>query len=150
MLQIWEIVGLANTYAGNTFIHKHKCPQPPTWDIRQANVVHRRNGSVPPFIRAGSSLSTSQWEILLQSNAVSHWLGTNLKSVLVYCIFTSLTRLNYTSSLVFGTKVVRIHTNAFVFQITLYGNICRIRCRIEPSIPLIINSLVHDTLPNNS
>ena len=27
-------------------------------------------------------LASSQWETLLQSNAVSHWLGTNLKSAL--------------------------------------------------------------------
>ena len=32
--------------------------------------------------RADSRLAPSQWETSLQSNAVSHWLGTNLESVL--------------------------------------------------------------------
>ena len=31
---------------------------------------------------ADSSLAPSQWEMSLQSNAVSHWLGTNLESAL--------------------------------------------------------------------
>ena len=31
---------------------------------------------------ADSRLATSQWEMSLQSNAVSHWLGANLESVL--------------------------------------------------------------------
>ena len=34
--------------------------------------------------RAASKLTPSQWETSLQSNAVSHWLGTNLESALVY------------------------------------------------------------------
>ena len=33
-------------------------------------------------IRANSSLAPSQWEMLLQSNTVSHWLGANLESAL--------------------------------------------------------------------
>ena len=32
--------------------------------------------------RSDSRLAPSQWETLLQSNAVSHWLGTNLESSL--------------------------------------------------------------------
>ena len=32
--------------------------------------------------RTDSRLAPSQWEMLLQSNAVSHWLGTNLESAL--------------------------------------------------------------------
>ena len=32
--------------------------------------------------RANSRLAPSQWEMSLQSNAISHWLGTNLESVL--------------------------------------------------------------------
>ena len=32
--------------------------------------------------RADSRLASSQWEMLLQSNAISHWLGTNLESAL--------------------------------------------------------------------
>ena len=33
-------------------------------------------------VRADSRLAPSQWEMLLQSNTISHWLGTNLESVL--------------------------------------------------------------------
>ena len=33
--------------------------------------------------RADSRLAPSQWETALQSNAISHWLGTNLESVLI-------------------------------------------------------------------
>ena len=33
--------------------------------------------------RADSRLVPSQWETLLQSNAVSHWLGANLESALL-------------------------------------------------------------------
>ena len=32
--------------------------------------------------RADSRLAPNQWETALQSNAVSHWLGTNLESAL--------------------------------------------------------------------
>ena len=34
------------------------------------------------YIRADSWLASSQWETSLQSNAVSHWMGANLKSAL--------------------------------------------------------------------
>ena len=33
--------------------------------------------------RADFRFAPSQWETLLQSNAVSHWLGTNLESALI-------------------------------------------------------------------
>ena len=33
--------------------------------------------------RADSKLAPSQWEMALQSNAISHWLGPNLESALV-------------------------------------------------------------------
>ena len=32
--------------------------------------------------KADSRLAPSQWETSLQSNAISHWLGTNLESTL--------------------------------------------------------------------
>ena len=35
------------------------------------------------YCRADPRFVPSQWETLLQSNAVSHWLGTNLESALV-------------------------------------------------------------------
>ena len=34
------------------------------------------------YIRADSRFAPSQWETSLQSNAISHWLGTNLESAL--------------------------------------------------------------------
>ena len=37
-----------------------------------------------PFRRADSRIDTSQWETSLQSNAVSHWLGANLESALLW------------------------------------------------------------------
>ena len=35
------------------------------------------------MIRADSRLVSSQWETSLQSNAISHWLGTTLESALM-------------------------------------------------------------------
>ena len=46
--------------------------------------------SVHCSIRADSRLAPSQWETLLQSNAISHWLGSNLKSALYYVYRTGL------------------------------------------------------------
>ena len=40
-------------------------------------------------IRADSRLAPSQWEMLLQSNAVSHWLGANLESALTISVVHS-------------------------------------------------------------
>ena len=37
------------------------------------------------YCRADSRLAPSQWEMSLQRNAVSHWLGANLKSA-TYCM----------------------------------------------------------------
>ena len=34
--------------------------------------------------RADSRLAPSQWEMLLQSKAISHWLGTNIEPALQY------------------------------------------------------------------
>ena len=39
----------------------------------------------PELIRADSRFAPSQCETLLQSNAVSHWLGANLESALTDC-----------------------------------------------------------------
>ena len=44
--------------------------------------LHGRFRSPPWQGRADSRLVPSQWETSLQSNAVSHWLGTNLESAL--------------------------------------------------------------------
>ena len=40
------------------------------------------NTTWPFRLRADSRFAPSQWETLLQSNGVSHWLGTNLESAL--------------------------------------------------------------------
>ena len=40
------------------------------------------DGIYVQMLRADSRLAPSQWETSLQSNAVSHWLGTNLKSAM--------------------------------------------------------------------
>ena len=37
--------------------------------------------------KAYSRLVPSQWEMSLQSNAVSHWLGANLESALTVCLY---------------------------------------------------------------
>ena len=42
--------------------------------------------------RADYRLAPSQWETLLQSNPVSHWLGTNLESALPYFTGVALER----------------------------------------------------------
>ena len=39
--------------------------------------------------RADSRLAPSQWETLLQSNAVSHWLGLNLESAIKFVVTAS-------------------------------------------------------------
>ena len=36
------------------------------------------------YIRADSMLAPSQWETPLESNDISHWLGANLESALLY------------------------------------------------------------------
>ena len=41
-------------------------------------------------VRAESRLAPSQWEMSLQSNAISHWLGANLESALYYHCHGSL------------------------------------------------------------
>ena len=38
------------------------------------------------IFRVDSRLAPSQWETLLQSNAVSHWLGANLESTLYFAM----------------------------------------------------------------
>ena len=40
--------------------------------------LHFNRSETPKHCRAGPRLASSQWETSLQSNVVSHWLGTNL------------------------------------------------------------------------
>ena len=57
------------------------------WDISQyylAGVESCDNYPGYMYYRADSRLAFSQWEMLLQSNSVSHWLGESLESALYY------------------------------------------------------------------
>ena len=55
--------------------------------------------------KADSRLAPSQWETSLQSNAVSHWLGANLESVLIYlCQAITKHSAHYKESRVFSLQ----------------------------------------------
>ena len=47
--------------------------------------------------RVDSRLAPSQWEMLLQSNAISHWLGANLESALILHPDVCTTDINISS-----------------------------------------------------
>ena len=49
----------------------------------QAHKTYRFTRQRQILLRADFRLAPSQWETSLQSNAVSHWLGANLKSALL-------------------------------------------------------------------
>ena len=67
-LIVWVNVWTVDTkLSGNTMLENNMLPKP----------VH-----IVIWIRVDSRLAPSQWETVLQSNAVSHWLGTNLESAL--------------------------------------------------------------------
>ena len=52
--------------------------------INEHNLCNNPSSGGPVYIfRADSRLAPSQWETLLQSSIVSHWLGTNLESALI-------------------------------------------------------------------
>ena len=51
--------------------------------------------------RADSRFVPSQYEMSLQSNAISHWLGTNLESALMQD-----TDITFTEGAVLSTKIV--------------------------------------------
>ena len=53
------------------------------WLQRVINLTHL---SLWCYIRPDSRLPPSQWKTSLQSNVVSHWLGTNLESALCYAM----------------------------------------------------------------
>ena len=42
------------------------------------------NNDSEDYFRADSRLAPSQWETLLQSNTISHWLGANLETALIF------------------------------------------------------------------
>ena len=66
--------------------------------------------------RADSRLGPSQWEMSLQSNTVSHWLGANLESALLSCqtIWTKVFDLEIQSTLPVNT--LRLRQNGCHFQ----------------------------------
>ena len=48
-------------------------------------ILHKRLPDALNYIhRADARLAPSQWETLLQSHTISHWLGTHLESVLIH------------------------------------------------------------------
>ena len=64
------------------------CTEPSIWQlIRQTEEVTAKSKMDFLWIwiicRADSKFAPSQWETSLQSNDVSHWLGTNLESALI-------------------------------------------------------------------
>ena len=52
------------------------------WGFKRRSVFHISYSSAACDTRADSKFSASQWETSLESNAVSHWLGANLESVI--------------------------------------------------------------------
>ena len=56
------------------------------WSLQMLTLIKQNFATLPAFsnrwTRAHSRLVPSQWETLLQSNAVSHWLGANRESAL--------------------------------------------------------------------
>ena len=55
--------------------------------MKMQNVGHIIQASC--YTGADSRLAPSQWEMSLQSNAISHWLGANLESALYTLLMTS-------------------------------------------------------------
>ena len=69
-------------FKGNTTqVFQSKC----IWNRCLQNISHFEQAAMKWRVinRADSRFAPSQWETLLQSNTVSHWLGTNLESALV-------------------------------------------------------------------
>ena len=58
----------------------------------RTNVTDSRAGTCAHTYRADFKFASSQWETSLQRNDVSHWLGVNLESVLIYGFPNSLYR----------------------------------------------------------
>ena len=52
-------------------------------DKRSVSWLDLYQGYRETIFTADSRLAPSQWEMSLQSNAISHWLGTNLESALI-------------------------------------------------------------------
>ena len=54
---------------------------------------HQAKFETMMIYRADSMLAPGQWETALQSNAVSHWLGANVESNLIYFYFMEMKRI---------------------------------------------------------
>ena len=85
--------------------------------------------------RTDSRLAPSQWKTSLQSNAVSHWLGTNPESVLYdsnwqYCKVGSCIEASAGSG--FNIKVQCQYRNAHC------GDVTRPYSRLNPTISLLV------------
>ena len=76
--------------------------------------------------RADSRFAPSQWEMSLQSNAVSHWLGANLESAQVYVWYS-----NYS-----GFRFQVFIFNKYIGTIYIYGSI---NTKHEKQIKEILN-----------
>ena len=61
------------------------------------------------FPRANSSFAPSQWETALQSNAVSHWLGTNLESAL----FPVFSQVQVASGIIYSLNVYNLYDECY-------------------------------------
>ena len=71
----------------------------PTPDI---NEVTSDDHKTSAKVRADSRFAHSQWEMSLQNNGISHWLGANLESELILGLRTANERCRYkvTASLI--------------------------------------------------
>ena len=83
---------------GQHCIHFHICEVNVTiyFRVRQNTSTYTTSSSrALSHTRADSRLAPSQWETSLQSNAVSHWLGTNLESALHTILSAIIVWLHY-------------------------------------------------------
>ena len=86
------------------------------WRIFSGAAFHDR--SIWYYIRADFMFAPSQWETALLCNDVSHWLGANLESFLLYVHFTEDIRTNISHRLMLLDKgSVSLNKNP------VYGNI---------------------------
>ena len=61
-----------------------KLTDPLSNNISRCDILVRMSSVKWTYNRNDSRFSPSQWETSLQSNAVSHWLGANIKSGLIW------------------------------------------------------------------
>ena len=81
--------------------------------------------------RADSRLALSQWETLLQSNPVSHWLGANLESAL--CLYVNRSLLLILIGAFVSWDFVCVDSS----RISCYWIACRKSMWLSPSNPCL-------------